>query len=73
MRKTKQFIYKRNIIYVGVDLFNPFARRQLGEVIPYFELIPRIGICIEKTTKSCGIFIGWLNLYFVFRWYWCFL
>ena len=48
--------------YHHVLLFNPFKKFEAGVIIPYFNLLPQIGICLDRTFEMCTIKIGWLNL-----------
>lgn len=57
--------------FIRCELFNPFAKRNPNEIIPKFELIPRIGIGIRRdfikgNFEGFYLIIGWLNFYIEF-------
>lgn len=48
-------------IYFRFDLFNPFAKRQPGCIVPIINLLPQIGIGIDRETRYAAFHVGWLN------------
>lgn len=63
------------ILYIRYELFNPFAKSYLEEILPKFEVIPRIGIGIRRDIRrgdfeSLSIILGWLNFYIEFSINW---
>ena len=59
------------MIFIRCELFNPFAKRDPNEIIPKFELIPRIGIGIRRDSikgdfEGFYLTIGWLIFYIDF-------
>ena len=61
--------------YIRYELFNPFAKRYPEEILPKFEVIPRIGIGIRRDIRRGDfeclyIILGWLNFYIEFSINW---
>lgn len=57
-------------LWLRLDLFNPFRKRPIGEIIPIFHFTPRIGVGIDRTSKRITLHLGWLNFALDFWFYW---
>lgn len=60
-KKPKLIIINAYFIF---EFFNLFAKRQVGTIVPVFEVIPRFGIHFDRSSQFFGIVIGWLNFSF---------
>ena len=49
-------------IYQRLELFNPFAKRECGVIIPIFNILPQVGILFDRTMEWYGLRLGWLML-----------
>ena len=49
-------------VFLCFDLFNPLKKRQVGEMPPSFEFIPRFGVAIDRVTKLFSVTLAWLNV-----------
>lgn len=76
MIKTEQYNKELKngtiMTFIRCELFNPFAKINPNEIIPKFELIPRIGIGIRRdfikgNFEGFYLIIGWLNFYIEFN------
>ena len=60
----KEIVIGRKIeFHCKSRFFNPLKKRTLGEIIPYFQLLPVIGIGLDYNLMILCIDIGWLNFY----------
>ncbi|MBR1373648.1 hypothetical protein IJ556_04260 [bacterium] len=50
---------------------NPFKKRQVGEIVPIFNLIPQVGFALDRNMRSFSIHLGWLNVKFECHGYFC--
>ena len=66
---NKPPMYKEQVVSRKIDFhcytrfFNPLKKRVCGELIPFFQLLPVIGIGIDREFLSLCIDLGWLNFY----------
>ena len=59
--RDKMYDKIRLQVYQSIELFNPFKKRQWGQIIPIFNILPQIGIEFDRTTHRFGLHLGWLN------------
>ena len=59
--RLKRYKSIRFQVYCRYDFFNPFKKREVGTLVPVFNLLPQLGIAIDRVSRYIGFHIGWLN------------
>ena len=49
------------MIWLHIGFFNPMKKRQVGEIIPTFNILPQLGVGIDRRGNGFNLCIGWLN------------